>query len=783
MELHPLIDPCTTTITVASSTSAGKDTADYVCDGTADNVQIQAAVDSLSGAGVVQLLEGTFTYAAKTDIYHDDDGICIKGMGKGVTIIDGALADGVPFIELHADTGETLSHVRLSEFTIDATDHHTNAGVLGMISHQEAGAIEYLEISNVEINTANNLNSGIMFFNAVGTNKYIRILNTDITSTAGLVYGIGIFKNTENLWIENNYVSVSSSGAYNGIAVYGGSKYFHVSNNIVIGGGHTPIAVSPGQYGEIISNVVDGSGVAAEGGIEVEWKAGHYGTDTSHHIVVSGNIVFNANWGIYTHRRDTGDIAPHDITITGNSVSACTIGINIVSGTDITVYGNDYENNETDFSKETGTTVKALEVESNLNVDDTLTATTITDGTATLTGDTLTATTITDGTATITGGDFSGVDVTASGTLTSDDLTGIYTAEYLGDVEKVNSAALTEGNPHWTYGGDWVDSVPVEDAANHKETAWTGTDDLTADMITAVEDGVKYTVTATFSALTVTGSGGVTVSLGGVDKTNAANGENSWDITATNTNGLVINVSGENITTNIILDEVSVKAFVPASVTDIEIGPAVSGVTSDTYINPDGGDIFLVGDTRIGGDANSTSFDVNGVQTMAGDARVNRHIWVNATSMKKDGAADGTDGIGSHVIFRAGQTDEVRYSAHVPYRWDDDTDILFELLWYYNDGNEDVDVRWNCSYKSIAHTGEDPGGAGTALAEQAVSIATQRSVDHLTFTVPKAALAVHDTLEVRIWRDGGTDTFSQSALLSGVHIHFVMDKLGEATGE
>jgi len=50
---------------------------------------------------------------------------------------------------------------------------------------------------------------------------------------------------------------------------------------------------------------------------------------------------------------------------------------------------------------------------------DIVTAGTITDGVATLTGDTLTAGTITDGTATLTGGDLSTVNLTSAGTIVS----------------------------------------------------------------------------------------------------------------------------------------------------------------------------------------------------------------------------------------------------------------------------------------------------------------------------------------------------------------------------
>jgi len=61
-----LIEPAervrrTATFVIAASDSQNKRDADYHCDGTADDVQIQAAIDALpAGGGKVFLLEGTY---------------------------------------------------------------------------------------------------------------------------------------------------------------------------------------------------------------------------------------------------------------------------------------------------------------------------------------------------------------------------------------------------------------------------------------------------------------------------------------------------------------------------------------------------------------------------------------------------------------------------------------------------------------------------------------------------------------------------------------------------
>src|SRR5690606_37350417 len=63
-------DRTTATYIVAASDSVNKDKADYVADGTNDEVEIQAALDALpSTGGLVYLLEGT--YVVGTTTYTD----------------------------------------------------------------------------------------------------------------------------------------------------------------------------------------------------------------------------------------------------------------------------------------------------------------------------------------------------------------------------------------------------------------------------------------------------------------------------------------------------------------------------------------------------------------------------------------------------------------------------------------------------------------------------------------------------------------------------------------
>src|SRR5688572_24556893 len=73
-DLVDTIPPRGATLTVAASdaTASFKATADYLCDGTADEAQINSALDALGASGgTVLLSEGTFTVANAGSVVAD----------------------------------------------------------------------------------------------------------------------------------------------------------------------------------------------------------------------------------------------------------------------------------------------------------------------------------------------------------------------------------------------------------------------------------------------------------------------------------------------------------------------------------------------------------------------------------------------------------------------------------------------------------------------------------------------------------------------------------------
>lgn len=106
------------TLIVASSTFDG--TYDYKCDGTADDVEIQAAIDSIYytyGGGTIYLTSGTYN---TTSTIMCRDRVNIKGVGKSTAIVCGAgvTTNGLTY------TNTTDSYT-ISDFTITAAAENT----------------------------------------------------------------------------------------------------------------------------------------------------------------------------------------------------------------------------------------------------------------------------------------------------------------------------------------------------------------------------------------------------------------------------------------------------------------------------------------------------------------------------------------------------------------------------------------------------------------------------------------------------------------------------------
>lgn len=226
-------------LTVASSTWTGQ--ADYYCDGTDDNVQIQAAIDSVSsrGGGIVELTRGTF-YAATYIAIKDN---CIlSGDGIDATFIKPTTVEADTVISMSTRTNATVCHLTIG----DAAPFYHTPDTDG---------------SNFIINGSNSVNCRV---------HDLMIYQYQIAGAYAGQYLLGcIFFISEivNVIIKEVYCLNSSGGVFLG-GVYESSRVLHCTADYLVAGTSSGASI-PGVSGfwdsEYITNC-QASNLTATGG-------------------------------------------------------------------------------------------------------------------------------------------------------------------------------------------------------------------------------------------------------------------------------------------------------------------------------------------------------------------------------------------------------------------------------------------------------------------------------------------------------------------------------------
>jgi hypothetical protein len=181
----PDAGPKSATFIIGPSSNSDSDTYDYVTDGTADEVQIQAAIDALpSTGGRIVFREGTYTLSAVVTIAKD--GVTLQGQGKGSIITLVAAANNVSFFKLgHAST--TYKNCVIRDFYLDGN----GSSATGTTSY-------IIDNSTLAASMENVLITGCYFTNAE---------NAAIVSDASITI-------TNNWFVNNNGASLTGAGSF-----------------------------------------------------------------------------------------------------------------------------------------------------------------------------------------------------------------------------------------------------------------------------------------------------------------------------------------------------------------------------------------------------------------------------------------------------------------------------------------------------------------------------------------------------------------------------------------
>jgi len=318
----PLPVPRTATRVVAASNSSdlGKKQADYVCDGTDDEVQIQMAIDALPAeGGKVLLLEGLYIIGTGITL---PDNTTFEGQGFGTVIkIKDGHNDSINMVgNVDYDNGNTqivIRNLRLDGNRLNnATTYQRGVFLLRVtysivnqvlvenfwdigIAFWAPGNYYNIVTENIVRNCYNKGTKGNIyldgFSNGVCSNNVIYD-NNGTGATSALLVNCG-----------GNRVTITGNTLYNsadmGIAVYA-SIDLNISGNVIWDCGGDAIRLEYGMQNCTISNNVINDCLG--GGI-------HLFSNTCKENVISGNAITYHRHGIYL------DNADHN-TIIGNRI-------------------------------------------------------------------------------------------------------------------------------------------------------------------------------------------------------------------------------------------------------------------------------------------------------------------------------------------------------------------------------------------------------------------------------------------------------------------------------
>ena len=281
--------------------------ADYTCDGTDDQVEIQQAIDDLgSNGGAVYLLEGTYSISASINFDNtapDDSNKALIGMGAGTVLR--TTASLVKVIDLSLANNILISQLRI--------DGNNLANTTGVYSASLYSTIDSVWMENIVYG---------IWLSGYGSSV---ISNNYLESTVGLG-GAGILVSGGS---SSNIISGNNIRAFDNSAIY---VYPNANNNIISGN-----SIQSCGYGvtsmQAESTVITGNNIQASSvrgigsygsyavisGNNVQGSIGngiYLSLSLATNNIVSGNNVQgNGQYGIYIQS------SASDNNITGNIIS------------------------------------------------------------------------------------------------------------------------------------------------------------------------------------------------------------------------------------------------------------------------------------------------------------------------------------------------------------------------------------------------------------------------------------------------------------------------------
>ena len=329
MNFSTYISGLTVVVAAAAASNYARRKADYVCNGTNDQAEINEAITAISSmGGKVVLTEGWFNIA--TPILINNNNITIEGCGAEATEL--RLTAGANCNIINIGNGSTtLAGISIEKVYLRGQASLQASGI-GIYVHGGSGKLVSVKILNSKIDDTKN--------DAVKA-EYGNLCTIQNSSVRGQDYGVYLL-NCSNCFVLNNIVegidiSVKLNGSYQCL----------IKNNIVVAnvGGIQVIGGQGTNPNNIISeNIVQDQISSAEYGIYI---------DVSHKNNINGNSIYHSNGnGI---KIEGGN---YNSVIGNRCYDNAGYGINLISGTSNLVRLNYLTGNASGGFYDDGTTTK-----------------------------------------------------------------------------------------------------------------------------------------------------------------------------------------------------------------------------------------------------------------------------------------------------------------------------------------------------------------------------------------------------------------------------------------
>ena len=306
------------TLIVAASDSKDTSRADYVCDGTDDQEEINQAISDLpASGGRVVLLEGTYTISGTINVSNN---VTLEGQGGGSLIkFSGDFHIGL------------CSYCKICNLKIDCQNLSSNAIHQG--SSDFNSIISDLIILNstdyaISIFGSKNKVSNVTVYNCKnGIN-----LSKESIATGNVLYlsstpEYGIRTNGVECIITSNYIENPKYGIYNTNAgcVISNNNILHTQYGIYNTGGECVISGNTIEDVSLYGIYVSSYGKTSVIGNSIELAASYGIENTAPDIVISGNVADN----VISNSGNNCIITSNRATSISNTGTGCVVANNL----------------------------------------------------------------------------------------------------------------------------------------------------------------------------------------------------------------------------------------------------------------------------------------------------------------------------------------------------------------------------------------------------------------------------------------------------------------------